>query len=119
MMSNLDFHVPSTYQLTKCCKGFSLLKYLFIYGKFIIIYIDMDELGKEVDLRQDSTWNANSQLKFIQVTFSLENKTLFFSFILIGCKYVFSIYITVFAFKLINLFNAYILLFLHILILFY
>lgn len=64
---------------------------------------------------------GNSQLKLIQtaVSFSLKDKTVFFVFILLGCKYVFWIYITVFVMKLINLFNAYILLFLCILILFY
>lgn len=36
---------------------------------------------------------------------------LFFFLILLGCKYVFWIYITVFVLKLVNLFNAYILLF--------
>lgn len=50
MMSDLDFHVPSAYQLTKCCKSFNLLKYLSIYGKFTIIYISMSELRKEVDI---------------------------------------------------------------------
>lgn len=44
---------------------------------------------------------------------------LYFVFVLFGCKYVFWICITVFVLKLINLFNAYILLFLRILILFY
>lgn len=50
MMSDLDFHVPSAYQLTKCCKSFSLLKYLSIYGNFTTIYMSMSELGKEVDI---------------------------------------------------------------------
>lgn len=61
------------------------------------------------------------KLKFIQlrVSFSLKDKTVFCFFILLGCKYVFSIYITVFVLNLINLFNAYLLLFLRILILFY
>lgn len=40
----------------------------------------------------------------------------FLFFILLGCKYVLWIYITVFVLKWINLFNAYILLFLHILL---
>lgn len=74
----------------------------------------------------DNAWgysahNANSQLGLIQ-TVSLEEKTVFlfvfFFFILLGCKYVFWIYITVFVLKLVNLFNAYILWF-FILILFW
>lgn len=84
-----------------------------------------DEVGnEEADIvwRYSTLFNVNSQLNK-QVTFSLKDETVFFVvllfFILLGCKYVFWICITVFVFKLINLFNAYLLLFLRILISFY
>lgn len=39
------FHVPSTYQLSKCCKRINLLKYVCIYD--YNQYISIDEVGNE------------------------------------------------------------------------
>lgn len=87
-------------------------------------YMSIDEVGNE---EADIVWrysacNANRQLKFIQtrVSFSLKDKTVFFFLSFYSVVNMYFEYISLcFVLNLINLFNAYILLFLRVPILFY
>lgn len=64
MMSDLDIHVPSTYQLSKCCKRINLLKSICIYSEYLNTTNTLGQMRQE--MTRQILCEGNSQFQLIQ-----------------------------------------------------